>query len=46
MLLKSKICIETFYYTVNIYRSARKIIVCLYAVTYNITLYLFTLTCN
>ena len=42
MLLKSKICVETFCDAVNVYRSTRKIIVCLYAVAYNITLYLFT----
>jgi hypothetical protein len=42
MLLKSKTCVETFFDAVNIYRSARKIIVCLCAVAYNFTLHLFT----
>lgn len=36
MVLKSKIGVETFCDAVNIYRSKRKIIVCLYAVAYNI----------
>lgn len=42
MLLKSKIYVETFCDAVNIYRSTRKIIVCLYAVAYTFTHCLFT----